>query len=71
MSRMVKFSSQMDDETLAELRGLARETDRSLSRLLTEAVQQYLRTVRVRPTFAAAVDEVIEEHAELLERLAR
>lgn len=71
MSTMIKFSSQIDAAALDELRRLAKETDRSLSRLLTEAVQQYLRTVRVRPAFASAVDEVLEQHAELLERLAR
>jgi len=68
---MIKFSSQIDSESLDELRKLARETERSLSRLLTEAVQQYLHTARVRPAFASAVEEVLEEHNELLERLAR
>lgn len=71
MSTMTKFSSQIEAETLDELRKLAQETDRSLSRLLTEAVQHYLRTVRVRPAFADAVEEILEEHGELLERLAR
>lgn len=71
MSPMIKFSSQIDAQALEQLRHLARESERSLSRLLTEAVQQYLQTVHVRPAFASAVDAVLEEHADLLQRLAR
>lgn len=71
MSEMVKFSSMLDEAALAELRSYSKQSGRSIAALLTEAVEEYLARVRVRPTFRSAVDEVLDEHDELLERLAR
>lgn len=71
MAESVKFSSKMDSEVLDALRALADASGRTLSALLTEAAVEYLDRVRVRPAFRAATDEVLETHAELLERLAR
>ncbi len=71
MSEMVKFGSKMDAQVLAELREHAREHGHTLSSVLTTAVREYLQRVRVRPAFRSAADEVLEEHSELLERLAR
>ena len=67
----VKFATQMDQRVARELRSFAAETDRSISKIVTEAVAEYLAKYRVRPAFKAAVDEIISDHAELLERLAR
>ena len=47
------------------------ETDRSISKIVTEAVAEYLAKYRVRPAFRTAVDEIIADHGELLERLAK
>ena len=69
--KLVKFATQVDEKVLDELRAVAKETDTSLSRLVTEALAEYLQRVRVRPAFRAAMDEVVDEHAELLRRLAR
>ena len=71
MSKKVKFSSKLDSQLLKELRSFAKETKRPIADLLTEAVEQHLNTIRVRPIFRNAANEVIEEHSELLERLAR
>ena len=71
MARKVKFSSKLDAELLSELRNYAKETKRPIADLLSEAVAQYLHTVRVRPIFRNAVEEVIQTHADLLKRLAR
>ncbi len=70
-SFMKKFSSTMEAEVLAELRTYAKASGRSISLVLTEAVVQYLAQVRVRPAFRQAADEILDEHSELLTRLAR
>ncbi|MEY4580591.1 MAG: hypothetical protein RL701_5294, partial [Pseudomonadota bacterium] len=66
-----KFASQMDRELLQSLRQHAEASGRSISTLLDEAVREYLERVHVRPAFRSAMDEVLEKHDELLERLAR
>ena len=71
MSEQAKFSSQIDRELLAQLRKFAHEQERSISGVLTDAVREYLHRVRVRPAFRQAVDEVLDEHDELLSRLAK
>lgn len=67
----VKFATQLDAQVAAELRSFAAETERSISKIVTEAVAEYLAKYRVRPAFRTALDEVVTEHAELLERLAK
>lgn len=71
MAKAEKFASQMDGELLQSLRQHAEASGRSISILLDEAVREYLERVRVRPAFRAAMDEVLDEHDELLQRLAR
>jgi len=71
MSRLIKFASQIDQKTLKQLREYANETDRSISRVLTDAVDQYLALARVRPEFRKATEQVLEENRELLKRLAK
>ena len=53
-----------------ELRAHARETDRSLSGVLTEAVKEYLARRRVRPSVLRHLDDSIRENYELGRRLA-
>ncbi len=71
MGKAVKFASQIDEATLKELKSFVKETDRSISAVLTDAVQEYLARVRLRPAFRKAAQEVLVEHAELLRRLAK
>jgi predicted DNA-binding protein len=66
-----KFSSKMEAEALKELRELAKQEGRPISFLLTEAVEQYLQRVRVRPVFRDAAKLVMDENEELLKRLAK
>jgi len=61
----------MDETALEELRAYAKSTGRSISGVVTEAVVEYLKRASVRPAFRSAMDEVLEDHAELLKRLAR
>jgi vacuolar-type H+-ATPase subunit H len=71
MAKAEKFASQMDRELLQSLRQHAEASGRSISTLLDESVREYLERVHVRPAFRSAMDEVLEKHDELLERLAR
>ena len=68
---MQKFATQIDGQVLEEVRAAARETGQSISKLVQDALVEHLRRVRVRPAFRDAMDEVVDEHAELLKRLAR
>ena len=66
-----KFATQIDEEVLDELRCYAKTTGRSISSVVSEAVEEYLKRASVRPAFRDAMSEVLEDHAELLERLAK
>lgn len=71
MGKVEKFASQMDRALLQSLREHAEASGRSISALLDDAVREYLERVNVRPAFRSAMDEVLEDHADLLQRLAR
>jgi hypothetical protein len=71
MGKQVKFASQIDARVLDELRKFAKENDRTLSGVLTRAVDEFLQRARVRPAFRKAADAVLDEHDELLRRLAK
>lgn len=67
----VKFSSKMDSKVLKTLREHAARKGRTVSSVLTAAAEEYLERAALRPVFRKAAREVLDEHAELLERLAR
>lgn len=71
VAESVKFSSKMDARVLDGLRARAEATGQTLSAVLTEAAREYLERAGVRPAFREATDEVLDQHAEVLERLAR
>lgn len=66
-----KFATQIDEKVLKDLKGYVAQTDRSISSVVSEAVAEYLNRVKLRPAFRDAMEEVLSEHAELLERLAK
>jgi len=66
-----KFATQIDEKVLKDLKSYVNESDRSISSVVTEAVAEYLQRARLRPAFRKAMSEVIDEHAELLKRLAK
>lgn len=66
-----KFATQIDEKVLKDLKSYASQTDRSISSVVTEAVAEYLQRSRVRPVFQSAMDEVLNDHEELLKRLAK
>jgi hypothetical protein len=66
-----KFATQIDEQVLNDLKKYVEESDRSISGVVTEAVADFLQKVRVRPMFRSAMEDVLNEHAELLTRLAK
>jgi hypothetical protein len=66
-----KFATQIEEKTLEELRAYSKSTGRSISGVVTEAVGEYLKRASVRPAFRSAMSEVLKDHAELLNRLAK
>ena len=69
--KLKKFATQIDESALEDLRAYAKNTGRSISCVVNEAVEEYLKRASVRPAFRNAMDEVLENHAELLNRLAK
>ena len=66
-----KFATQIDENVLKDLKSFVRQSDRSISSVVTEAVAEYIHRARLRPAFRNAMDEVLDEHSELLKRLAK
>ena len=69
--KAIKFATIIDEKVLKELKIFAKETERSLSKIVTEAIDEYLKKSRVRPAFKSAVEETLSENEELLKRLAK
>lgn len=66
-----KFATQIDETVLKDLKSFVAQTDRSISSVVTEAVAEYLQRAKLRPAFQQAMEEVLDEHSELLQRLAK
>ena len=66
-----KFATQIDEKTLKDLKSYTKETDRSISSVVNEAVAEYLHRSKLRPAFRNAMDEILDDHQELLKRLAK
>lgn len=69
--KAIKFATQIDEKVLKDLKSYASETDRSISSVVSEAVAEYLQRSKLRPAFRNAMDEILDEHEELLTRLAK
>lgn len=67
----IKISSKVDEAAWTELRGLARETKRSVSEALSEAIEEYLARHRVRPDPHRHLDDSMRENEELGKLLAK
>lgn len=66
-----KFATQIDEKVLKDLKLFAKKMDRSISKIVSDAVKEYIARAEVRPAFRSAMNEVIDEHSELLKRLAK
>lgn len=69
--KVKKFATQINEDVLDDLKDFAQKTDRSISKIVNEAVKEYIGRAKVRPAFRSAMDEVLADHAELLKRLAK
>jgi len=69
--KLTKFATQVDLDVLKAFRTYAKEEGKSISRLVTEALSEYLKRKQVRPAFKSAMEEVLSENEELLKRLAK
>ena len=69
--KLTKFATQVDIEVLKAFRAHAKAEDKSISKLVTEALREYLKRTSVRPAFRNAMEEVLSENEELLKRLAK
>ena len=67
----VKFSSKIDERAWEDLKRIAKESHKSVSGLLTEAVEQYVKRHRVRPEVLEHLEDSIRDNEELYRRLAR
>lgn len=66
-----KFATQIDEKVFKELKSFVEQTDRSISSVVSEAVAEYIHRAKLRPAFDKAMDEVLNEHTDLLQRLAK
>jgi len=66
----IKISSKVDEAVWNDLRQMARDSDRNISGLLTEAIREYLRRKRVRPEVMRHLDDSIADNEELGRLLA-
>lgn len=66
----IKISSKVEEHAWRELKLLAEESHQSISGLLTEAIQDYVRRRRVRPAVLEHLRDSIEANRELGRLLA-
>ena len=69
--KAIKFATQIDEKVLKELKSYVKDSDRSISSVVSEAVAEYLLRAKLRPAFQSAMNEVLNDHQELLKRLAK
>jgi len=71
MMKPKKFATQIDEDVLKDLKSYVKEADRSISSVVSEAVAEYIQRSKLRPAFRSAMDEILDDHEELLKRLAK
>jgi predicted nucleic-acid-binding protein len=66
-----KFATQISPEVLSNLYAYAKQAQKKISDVVEDALEAHLKNVQVRPAFRSAVEQVINQHAEALKRLAK
>ncbi len=61
----IRISSRVDEAVWNELRNLARETKRSVSEVLSEAIEEYVARRRVRADALQHLEDSMRENEEL------
>ena len=67
----IKISSKVEEAVWFDLKALARENHQSISGVLSEAIEEYLRRRRIRPVVLSHLEDSITENKELGGLLAR
>ena len=67
----IKISSKVEESAWRGLKFLAAEQNRSISSVLTEAVEEYIQRKRLRPVVLAHLEQSIEKNEELGRLLAK
>lgn len=67
----IKISSKVEERAWDALQQLARESNQSISGLLSEAVADYVSKRRLRPEVVRHLEDSVAENAELGKLLAR
>ncbi len=66
----IKISSKVEQREWEALQAIAYESQQSIAGLLSEAVADYVRKRRLRPTVLAHLEDSMNENEELGRRLA-
>jgi predicted transcriptional regulator len=66
----IKISSKVDESVWNELKAVARESHRSISGILTEAIREYVRRRRVRLDVLRHLDDSVAANEKLGRLLA-
>jgi predicted transcriptional regulator len=67
----VKISSKVEERVWLDLKAMARESHQSISGVLGEAIEEYLRKRRIRPSVLKHLDDSVADNRELGHLLAR
>ena len=67
---MIKVSSKVEEKAWRDLHTLAQESNRSISGVLTEAIDGYLRRHHLRPNVMTHLEASMNDHDTLGKRLA-
>lgn len=67
----IKVSTVVDEKIWEEFQDFSEETHQSISGLVTEALEEFLRKKRVRPDFLKQMEKSAEENEELGKLLAK
>ena len=67
----IKISSKVEQREWIALQELARESHQSISGLLTDAIRDYVRKRRLRPTVVSHLEDSMNDNEELGELLAK
>jgi len=67
----IKISSKVDPEAWGNLKKLAQETNQSISGVLTDAIQDYVRRHRIRPDVLRHLEDSIRDNETLGRLLAK
>jgi predicted transcriptional regulator len=67
----IKISSKVEESAWKNLRELAKESNQSISGVLTEAIEDYLRRHRVRPEVMKYLEDSMNAHESLGQKLAQ